>query len=827
QVSEQVNEPTPSTRPPIHPTLREAATASTTPSPATTVEEWVAQINESLVQITEVRLNPTDTGLELVLATREGDQPTFTTSVVGNALIIDIPNAALALPGGESFQAVNPVEGVAFVEVTSLGATEVRVAITGTDARPAADVLTEAEGLVLSVTPGMAGVDTAAEDAIQIAVTGEGDDDYYVPNATTATRTNTPIRNIPASIQVIPQAVLEDQGETSFQDAIRNNAPGVSIARDYGGLGAGSFVIRGFEQSSTFRNGFRFDGTNIVDLANVEQVEVLRGPASILFGQLEPGGIINVVTEQPLAEPTYTVEFTGGQFSFYRPEIDFSGPLTSDGKLLYRLNAAYQNSGSFRDFVNNEERVFFAPVLQWNTSEDTTLNFDFSYLYDDPVFDRGLVALSDGSLPLPIDRFLSYPSLEGVYIERYEAGYRLEHRFSDNWQIRNGFFFSTNYEGGSNTDFGSPFELIDDRFISRGYEEYDSFAEEYRLQTDVIGEFTTGSIAHEVLVGFDLGRSTFFYSEETASLPPIDIFDPNYDVSRPENLPNSFAFRTFTDGLGLYLQDQISLLDNLFLLVGGRLDFVEQKSFFPGEEDSQSDTAFSPRIGVVYQPIEPISLYASYSQSFNPVVGRSQDNSTFEPERGTQYEVGVKADITDNLSATLAFFDITKSNVLTTDLDNPDFSIQVGEQQSQGFEFTVAGEILPGWNIIGGYAYTDARVTNDNSIPEGDFLSNVPRNSVNLWTTYEIQEGNLEGLGFGIGLVYVDEREGDFPNSNFQLPGYFRTDAALFYQQDNWRISLNLENLFDVEYYEVSQGRDFSVYPGEPFNFRVSASYTF
>ena len=163
--------------------------------------------------------------------------------------------------------------------------------------------------------------------------------------------------------------------------------------------------------------------------------------------------------------------------------------------------------------------------------------------------------------------------------------------------------------------------------------------------------------------------------------------------------------------------------------------------------------SFNKSFGVVYQPSEPISLYASYSQSFSPVIGRSQDGSTFTPERGTQYEVGIKADMNEDLSATLAAFDITKTNVLTSDPDNSNFSIQVGAQRSQGIELIITGEILPGWNISGGYAYTNARSTKDNSIPEGDFLSNVPENTANLWTTYEVQSGDFQGLGLGLGIV--------------------------------------------------------------------------
>jgi iron complex outermembrane receptor protein len=784
--------------------------------PATTVEEWVAQIEASLVQITAVRVEATETGMQVILETETGSLNVPETRSLGNALIADIPNAAIA----EEFSQADPIEGIALVSVTSLPGDRVRIAITGSDAPPTAEVTSEAQGLAFAVTLGEAGT-AADEDAIQVVVTGEQDEGYNPSSSSTATRTDTPLRDVPASIQVIPQEVIEDQGVTRLQDVVRNNAPGVTTEAAY--TFDGNFIIRGFAQNFTFVNSYRSaDNYSVVDLANVERIEVLRGPASVLFGQLQPGGIVNIVTEQPLREPTYTVGFTGGQFSFYRPEIDFSGPLTEDGNLRYRLNAAYQNSGSFRDFVN-EERFFVAPVLQWDISEDTSLTVDFAYQFSHVPLDSGIRALSDDSLVLPINRFLNYPSLIDYDTEQFRASYRLEHEFNDDWRIRNAFsFFSRSSTGPSNNVFSS----IDDRFVPPFYYEDEDLRETYLLQTDLIGNFSTGSIQHELLVGFDLTRLTQIYNGGSVELPPIDIFNPDYEVDRPDTPPRDFPFVNLTSSLGIYLQDQIIITDNLRLLLGGRVDFAEQENTSGGSDTTQSDSAFSPRVGIVYQPIEPISLYASYSQSFFPVVGQSRDDSAFEPERGTQYEIGIKADITNNLSATLAAFDITKSNVLTTDPRDSNFSIQVGEQRSQGIELVVSGEILPGWNIIAGYAYTDAQVTEDNSIPEGDNLRNVPRHAANLWTTYEIQSGDFQGLGFGLGLVYVDERESAVPNISFRLPSYVRADAALFFRRDNWRVAINVNNLFDTEYYENAYGRD-NINPGAPINVTASLSYTF
>jgi iron complex outermembrane receptor protein len=250
--------------------------------------------------------------------------------------------------------------------------------------------------------------------------------------------------------------------------------------------------------------------------------------------------------------------------------------------------------------------------------------------------------------------------------------------------------------------------------------------------------------------------------------------------------------------LGVYAQDQIDLLDNLILVLGGRFDIVSERSedFINETTEFQQDQAFSPRLGIVYRPASPLSLYASYSRSFQQVTGRAFDQSLFEPQRGTQYEIGAKADLTSRLSATLALFDLTRSNVLTEDPDNPNFDIQTGEQRSRGVEFFVSGEVLPGWNITGGYAYTDARITRDNTFEVGNRLNNAPEHSLSLWSTYQITTGDLSGLGVGLGLFYTGERQGDLANT-FSLPSYLRTDASIFYERDRFRAAVGEEKAVD------------------------------
>jgi len=271
---------------------------------------------------------------------------------------------------------------------------------------------------------------------------------------------------------------------------------------------------------------------------------------------------------------------------------------------------------------------------------------------------------------------------------------------------------------------------------------------------------------------------------DLAELTPLDIYNPVYRQPIVGRIDAVYEDNSrLTDTLGIYIQDQIKFAENFQLLLGGRFDLFTQKNknFLDNTTEIQAGDAFTPRVGIVYKPISAISLYASYSQSFNPTEGRSADGNLFQPERGTQYEVGVKADLNDRISSTLSLYRLTRSNLLTTDPNNSRFSIQTGEQRSQGIEFDIAGELAKGWNIIASYAYTDAKITEDNTDNEGNRLNRVPENSASIWTTYELQSGALQGLGMGVGLFFVGERQGDLSNS-FTVPGYTRTDAALFYR---------------------------------------------
>ncbi|MBW4514824.1 MAG: TonB-dependent receptor [Timaviella obliquedivisa GSE-PSE-MK23-08B] len=803
-------------------------TVSELEQPATTVEEWLAQI---LVQITGVRLNQTPEGVEVILDATGQLQPA-SPSIVGNALIIDISDATLVLPDEDEFRVADPSEGIALISVTNLPNNRVRVAITGTDAPPVTEVSTEAQELVVSVTSGEPG-EVTEEDAIQVVVTGEQEEGYQVDEATTATRTDTPLRDIPQSIQVVPRQILEDQQVIQLEDAVRN-VSGVVPGNTFGNTQDGGFVIRGFPAFDLYlRNGFRDNAQGIREFANIERVEVLKGPASLLYGNLEPGGVINFITEIPLSDPYYSAELKLGNYGFVRPSIDFSGPLNDDETLLYRLNAAYLNEDGFRDFSRATERYFIAPVLTWQISDRTDLTLEFDHVRDERPFDRGLVVIGDEVADIPISRILGEED-DFRQVEEVGAGYRFEHRFSDNWRVRNAFrtLFSDSLDSAFQPD------SLDEEtgILTRNLRSNDDHRESFALQTELVGEFSTGSVDHTLLLGVDWSRNTQRSNTRAAeSTPSINIFDPEYGAFRPErsDLPLLTIDRfNATNTVGFFIQDQIDLLDNLHLLIGGRFDIIDQSSFsfLSGTGSDQNEEAFSPRIGILYQPIEPISLYASYSQSFQPNVFTQSDGSFLEPERGRQFEVGIRGEfLGDRLIANLAAYHLTKTNVATTNPDDPNFSLPLGEVRSQGIELDVAGEILSGWNIIASYAYTDAKVTDsgdDPFFPEGLRNANVAPNTASLWTTYEIQTGTLQGLGFGIGLFYVDNRPGNFDNT-YELPSFIRTDAAVYYRRDNWRAALNIKNLFDERHFAGADFGTNTVRPGEPLTIVGSVSVEF
>ncbi|MEM7062454.1 MAG: TonB-dependent siderophore receptor [Cyanobacteria bacterium P01_B01_bin.77] len=802
--------------------------------------------------VSEVRINPTENGVEIVLVLADGSELEVLPAQDGTRWIADIPNAQLS----EGVEQLDVASGIARVSVQPL-ANSVRVIVVGQDGPLVGVVESHASAsadwsvrtLTLTVGPA-AETANPVNDSLRLMITGETGSNYFIPSASTATRTDTRLLDIPQAVQVIPEQVLDDQQVTNLDEALQNVSGVVADNSE----GAGSqFSLRGFEGARILRNGFSLAGgdslsnTSILTLpevANLERIEVLKGPASLLYGEIQPGGVINLVTKRPMADPSYNIELRAGSRSLFRPHLDISGQITPDGSLRYRLNALMERDDAFRDFDQEIEREFVAPVVTWDISDRTNLTVDLEYLTDERPFDTGLLAFGNGVIDVPQDRIVGEPD-DVVERSFFSTGYEFNHRFSDNWSVRNAFRYSS-----QNYDSNAFFPLVFDEasgLVARLNSATDWYQDYAGVQTDLVGKFETGSINHTLLFGVDYSRNrsdivAVIDPPIPTNLAPINIFDPVYGFAQRQSFDQfSVGARiqdVNTSRFGIFVQDQIDVSDALKLVAGIRYDTISQdltngQSLFDptGSSNSQDVDDFTPRLGLVYQPIPELAIYGSYSRSFTPSSSTDIAGDFLTPEEGEGYEIGLKTELWDQrLVATLAYFDITKRNVATPDPNAPAFlsaAIATGEQRSQGVELDIAGEILPGWNIIANYAYTDARITEDNQFAEGNGLVGIPEHSAGLWTTYTFQTGELEGIGFGLGFNYVGERPGDLANS-FRLDDYFTTDAAISYTQEDWKLALNFKNLFDIDYIQGTPiSRTRGIEPGEPFTVIGSISFQF
>jgi iron complex outermembrane recepter protein len=793
----------------------------------------LAQADGIPLKITGVKLNPKASGIEVVLETA-GTISAPAPKTTRKLLYFDLPNATIAQP----FRANNPAQGIESVSVTQIDSGYVRVTVTGSNGTPQATVIAGAAG----TTPApVARTNDSNEPELEINVIGTLRNPYRVKTSG-VTGTNTPIIETPFAVQVIPQAIIRDQQVRELKDAL-TNVSGVIYNGDVSNRSGNTFSIRGFSGGTVLQDGFRRFGSDgegssqpITEVTTLEQIEVLKGPASILYGAIEPGGVINTVSKKPLANPFYEVEIQGGSGNLVRPRFDVSGPLTADGKLLYRVNGLYQTSNSYTIATQPDQKVSIAPTIAWKIDDKTNINFSVGYIAANRPTEFGLPAIGTSVANVPRDRILTEPS-DTVTNKSVNIGYKLDRQLNSNWKLSNAFRYSS-YE----YDFGViavPLSFDEPTLTAnRGFASQDGQTRDYSFQTSLTGEFATGDVKHTLLTGVDyVNRNSRISTVLDFTPRPLDLFNPTYGIVKPSesSLP-AFGGNTGNgNSFGFYLQDQVAISKNLKLLAGVRYDTLSQTTVnIPGAavdpgESSINASALTPRFGLLYQLNDKLSLYGSYSQSFTPNSATTSSGAILEPQRGKGYEFGVKSDLLDGkLFATLAYFDISKQNVPGTDPNNPLFSIAIGEQRSRGIELDVAGEIAPGWKVIATYAYTNADVTADSDpLNVGKKLSGVPEHAASLWTTYEIGQGNLKGLGFGAGMTFKGDRQGDLANT-FRLGSYVTADAAIFYKRDDWRFGLNFKNIGDLKYVESNfasraVGNDF----GEPFSVSASVGVEF
>lgn len=553
-------------------------------------------------------------------------------------------------------------------------------------------------------------VATAVQRLLEMTVTGAPDPDspystqYKVPDTTTATKTRTPIMETPMSIQVVPKSVMNDQQAITLEQAL-SNVSGVFMAQGFNM--SEPFNIRGFNTWDYYREGLRLQPslayTGLREVANLERIEVLKGPASILFGRIEPGGMINLVTKKPQAVPYYSLQQQFGSYNLFRTTLDATGGLNQDNSLLYRLNFAYEDKGSFREFVDNHH-FFVAPVLQWQISDHTQVTLEMEYKTGKVTQDWGVPAIGDRPAKLPIERYLG-ESFNNNEFEEIMAGFNWSHAFNEQWEIKHRFNLQlTDSDGDSSPPIGLQ---ADNRTLNRSYAAFkDNKHDTYYTNLDLIGHIETWGIKHTVLMGGDYNNyhGKWFFASNL-SFPSIDILNLVH-AGLPVRDPARDQFGdTQEEWFGLYLQDQIKLPYNVHVLAGFRYDDAEVKNNISERKKGQDKV--SPCVGVLWQPLPTLSFYGNYVENFGiPNLGRRDINGQpLNAETAQQWEAGVKTELFDGrFSATLAWFQLTKNNIATPHPDlvlaDQGISVQIGEARNKGIELDITGELLPGWHVI-------------------------------------------------------------------------------------------------------------------------------
>ncbi len=668
--------------------------------------------------------------------------------------------------------------------------------------------------------------------------------DYYLPNAVTGTKTDAPLFDTPVSVQVVPKAVIHDQQAIGL-DSVLQNVSGVSKGWGFGSGKNENLQIRGFSNDSIYRDGVLIPNSNAISLANAERVEVLKGPAGMVFGRTQPGGLVNVITKRPQKDGYYSLQQQFGSFDTYRTLLDATGAINKSGTLMYRLNYEHLDSNSFRDFMF-DDRDFIAPSLTWQITQDTQLDLDFMHQNRKTSTDSGIpfdLQLS-GEIPGKIPRhFRGNEPTDYANSKYYEGDATLTHRFNQDWQIRGKFSFISSdtstaqtFSNGNTTPFGD---------LARGFlKTRDEFQSQYGT-VDVTGHFATGELKHTLLVGSDYyhGVNSNGSSPFRGNVPTINVFNPIYGFTQFLNDPIGPLRDTKNEWYGVYVQDQIALWDKWQLLFGSRFDHAE---FKVSGSQKQVDE-FSPRVGLLYHPVSWLGIYGDYVKTFNAVnQGTTVSGDIPDPEKSEEYEVGLKGEwLEGKLSANLAFFELTKTNVQTP-LPAP-FVNKVavtGEQRSRGIEIDIKGQLTDAWNLITTYAYTDTAVTKDSAPLDnvigssgagntGHRFANVPRNSGSIWTSYDFSSLGAQGISIGAGVFIAGKRTGNIDN-NFDMPGYARLDTLLKYQRkvgpSNVTLQLNVENLLDKEYIASSNGFASFIHqttPGAPRTFLGSVKVEF
>ena len=668
-----------------------------------------------------------------------------------------------------------------------------------------------APGVTGSVTGGMEG----GVVLDQIILTDGGETAYGAVDGVAAeasasgTKTDTPIVETPQSVYVVPAAQLDDTGATSVPDALAYT-PGVSQTYGYTMRTGDQVQMRGFEIWNTLRDGMTYsintyDGQQ--EPYGLERIEVLKGASSVLYGNLRPGGMVNTVSKRPPSQPLREVNLELGSHDRRQVSADIGGPIDSRGVWSYRLTGLYRDSDTFIDYVP-DDRHFIAGALRWQPDDRTSLTLLAEYQKDDTasfsaVLPAEGVVLSNVNGTIPRSRFMGEPDHDRYRLERLSLGYVLDHEFSDAVRLHHGLRY---YATDQDNRFISYDALdADQRHVTRSGQDRDEQSWGITTDTSVQVDWTQGAVNHTSLIGLDYSRLRLTSRRYSRIVGDLDIFDPVYGSPVGPRVP-AYAWGDTTKQIGLYAQDQMKIGDRWVLVVGGRQDWITQTGVDPFTgavtADHEKSDAFTGRAGLVYLAPNGVAPYLSFSQSFEPVTGFNRLRERFVPTRGEQYEIGLRYQPPGrDMLISAAVYQLTQKNNLASDPVDDDFSVQLGKVRSRGFELEARAAVTANTNVIAAYAYTDARTLDGGPMaPElaGKRTGGIPRNMASLWLDHSFAQSVAQGLKICAGILYVDKLQANW--SDFTVPSYSVVDAMASYEFDDWKLTLNVNNLLDKSY---------------------------
>lgn len=632
-------------------------------------------------------------------------------------------------------------------------------------------------------------------------------DGFVVTRSAAGTKTDTPLIETPQSIAVVTRDQIDAQAAQTVGDALRYTA-GVTKVQGFNRTDD-AVNVRGFQSSASnlFRDGTR-QQFNIYDTMAepyaLERIEVLKGPASVLYGQSAPGGIINMVTKRPKFAGFGEAEVEGGNFQRKQAAVDFGGNLDAAGTWSYRLTALARDSETMVDYIP-DNRLFVAPALAWRPTADTTLTFLANYMTSKTAYNygyptQGTVQFNPNG-QIATSRFIGEPDYNKFNRTSRSIGYLFEHRFDDIWQVRQNLRYADYKNDYSDVAFLA--WLPGMRSISRSAYSRNDQSQTVALDNQVQANVATGPVQHTLLAGLDWTNWQWGRTQYAGTVAPLDLYSPTYGAPVTMGKTPVTSARITGAQVGFYAQDNLKIFDRWILQIGGRQDWVDQtsKNRLTNASTRQDDAAFTWRAGALYKSDFGLSPYVSYSESFAPTTGTTFGGALFEPTTGQQYEAGLKFEPRGfNASFTAAVFDLRQQNVSTPDLAHPGFAVQTGEVRSKGVELQAVASITDRLDVVAAYTYTDAKVSKSNGPDLGRRPAGVPQQMASLWADYTIRDGVLAGLGLGGGGRYVGPTWNTANSA--QAPSYAVADALIRYDIGQVRLSLNAINLFDKDYVE-------------------------